>query len=241
MYTLGVRAQPEHVLVDPAAVGAELVRTDRGGDVTYHGPGQLVGYPILSVPMGRQAIPCHVHRVEQLVIDVLADLGLAGRRAARRLPGRLGGPERGPDPRKICAIGVRMSRGRSMHGFALNVDADLACFDHIVPVRHRRQGGDVPRRRGPRGAHGRGRRRHRRGAGRRRAGADRRRVDRQDVAWRVQPEDLARPSRRGERAGGGPGRRCACLGPAARPAGRGGGRSRRRRGHRASASPSGCG
>ena len=127
VYTMGVRAKPEHVLVDPASVGAELLRTDRGGDVTYHGPGQLVGYPILSVPMGPDAVPSYVHGVEQLVIDALAELGLPG---AARLPDY---PGVWVGDRKICAIGVRVTRGRSMHGFALNVDPDMRFFEHIVP------------------------------------------------------------------------------------------------------------
>jgi lipoic acid synthetase len=127
VYTLGVRASLEHVLVPPASVGAELVKTDRGGDVTYHGPGQLVGYPIISVPMGPDAVPRYVHAVEQLVIDALADLGLPGVGRAEGYPGVWVGD------RKICAIGVRLTRGRSMHGFALNVDPDLSMFDHIVP------------------------------------------------------------------------------------------------------------
>jgi lipoic acid synthetase len=132
VYTLGVRAEPEHVLVPPESVGAELVRADRGGDVTYHGPGQLVGYPIVSVPTVPGATRSYVQSVEQLVIDALADLGLPG-------AGRLGGypgvwvDSAGAEPRKIAAIGVRISRGRSMHGFALNVDPDLAMFEHIVP------------------------------------------------------------------------------------------------------------
>src|SRR5579859_3054212 len=78
VFTMGLRAQLRHVLVDPAELGAELVKADRGGDVTYHGPGQLTGYPIVSVAMGHNAIPCHVHAVEQLVIDALGDLGVAG-------------------------------------------------------------------------------------------------------------------------------------------------------------------
>ncbi|MGA2521122.1 MAG: lipoyl synthase, partial [Acidimicrobiales bacterium] len=69
VFTLGVRGEADHVLVDPAAVGAQLVRTDRGGDVTYHGPGQLVVYPIMNVPMGPRAVPCYVHGIEQVVID----------------------------------------------------------------------------------------------------------------------------------------------------------------------------
>ncbi len=132
VYTLGVRAKGEHLLADPAAVGAELVHTDRGGDITYHGPGQLVGYPILTVEMATDAIPTHVHRIEQLVIEVLADLGLPGCGRLHGYPGVWVDPD-GPDPRKICAIGVRVSRGRSMHGFALNVSPDEAMFEHIVP------------------------------------------------------------------------------------------------------------
>jgi lipoyl synthase len=135
VYTLGVRADPAHVLVDPASVGAELVPTDRGGDVTYHGPGQLVGYPILHLPgKGRGGKPdsvAYVHGVEQLVIDTLADLGLP----ADRLDGYPGVwvDVDGPTPRKVAAIGVRLTRGRTLHGFALNVDPDLSMFDHIVP------------------------------------------------------------------------------------------------------------
>jgi lipoic acid synthetase len=139
VYTLGVRADLRHVLVPPAEVGAELVRADRGGDVTYHGPGQLVGYPILSLPGKRSATRtgmadtvAYVRSVEQLVIDVLADLGLPGAGRLDRYPGVWIDPE-SDDPRKICAIGVRLVRGRSMHGFALNVHPDMAFFGHIVP------------------------------------------------------------------------------------------------------------
>lgn len=130
VYTLGVRADLGNILVPAADVGAELVRTDRGGDVTYHGPGQLTGYPILNVPGkrggGMADTVAYVRAVEQLVIDVLADLGLkAGR--AERYPGVW------VEDRKVCAIGVKLARGRSMHGFALNVDPDLSMFEHIVP------------------------------------------------------------------------------------------------------------
>ena len=135
VYTLGVRAQTTNVLVDPASVGAEMVVTDRGGDVTYHGPGQLIGYPLLQlVPEGSKARPdtrAYVHSVEQLVIDTLADLGLT----AGRLDGYPGVwvDAAGPAPRKICAIGVRIVKGRTLHGFGLNVDPDLSMFGHIVP------------------------------------------------------------------------------------------------------------
>ncbi len=117
---------------EPAAVGAELVAAKRGGDITYHGPGQLVGYPILNVENSLGASD-HVCGVEGLVIDALTELGLDN---AGRLPGFAGvwldpGTER---ERKICAIGVRLRRGRTMHGFALNVTTDMAYLrEHIVP------------------------------------------------------------------------------------------------------------
>ena len=128
-FTLGVRADPANVLVDPASVGADLVPVHRGGDVTYHGPGQLVGYPILTLPTraGVADTPAYVHALEQVLIDAVADLGLPG---AARLDGY---PGVWVDDRKIAAIGVRNVRGRTMHGFALNVDPDLSYFGHIVP------------------------------------------------------------------------------------------------------------
>ena len=132
VFTLGLRGRIEHVLVDPATVGAALVRTNRGGDVTYHGPGQLVGYPILSWPDGPGATPAYVRSVEQVVIDACADVGLAGLGRVDGHPGVWADPE-GPAPRKVAAVGVRRTRGRTMHGFALNVDPDLAWFDRIVP------------------------------------------------------------------------------------------------------------
>ncbi|MGO9583635.1 MAG: lipoyl synthase [Acidimicrobiales bacterium] len=132
VYTLGVRAKAEHVLVDPESVGAELAQADRGGDVTYHGPGQLVGYPILNVRLGMGAVPAHVHAIEQLVIDAIGELGVSGAGRLIGYPGVWIDPD-GPEPRKICAVGVRIDRGRSMHGFALNVGPDLSMFGHIVP------------------------------------------------------------------------------------------------------------
>jgi len=136
VYTLGVRADLEHVLVPPASVGAELVRADRGGDVTYHGPGQLVGYPILTVAGkrggGMADTVAYVRSVEQLVIDALVELGVPDVGRLHDFPGVWVEPGR-DHPRKIAAIGVKLTRGRSMHGFALNVDPDMAMFTHIVP------------------------------------------------------------------------------------------------------------
>ena len=136
-YTLGAHADDSHVLVDPASVGAVLERTDRGGDVTYHGPGQLVAYPIVTVPDDPSSGPAHVHRLEQVVTETLADLGLVGTTERGRVSRRVGGRRRAR-PRKIAAIGVRTmrvsdGRRRTLHGVALNVTSDLSMFGHIVP------------------------------------------------------------------------------------------------------------
>ncbi len=140
VFTHGSRADiASNVLVDPASVGAELIAVNRGGDVTYHGPGQLVGYPVLSLAAkrGGQSGPAdtvaHVRNVEQLIIDALGELGLA---TAGRLPDYPGVwiDPTGTNPRKICAIGIRVSRGRSMHGFGLNVNTDMRYLrEYIVP------------------------------------------------------------------------------------------------------------
>ncbi len=147
-FTLGLRGNHTHLKVPPEELGGELIHTDRGGDVTYHGPGQLVGYPILDVPGRRrsgQDRPAsglvdtrkYVAGVAQLVIDVLEDLGLPGCFYDPEYPG-VWAPKRGVGifgrPRKIAAVGVKLSRGRSMHGFALNVTYEpLPYFDRIVP------------------------------------------------------------------------------------------------------------
>ncbi len=133
VFTHGARADlAANLRCDPAAVDAELVAVKRGGDITYHGPGQLVGYPILDVD-NRIGAATHVCAVEGLVIDALAALGLDN---AGRLPGLAGvwlDVDSG-EPRKICAIGVRLKGGRTMHGFALNVSTDMRYLrDHIVP------------------------------------------------------------------------------------------------------------
>ena len=135
VYTLGSNAGTEHLLAPPEEVGAELEHTDRGGDITFHGPGQLVGYPLLHLaggPGGLTGSVAHVRSVEDVVIDVCRDLGLGDVGRLDRYPGVWVRPD-GPDPRKVAAIGVRMSRGRTMHGFALNVDPDLSFFDRMVP------------------------------------------------------------------------------------------------------------
>ena len=143
VFTHGASADLErNLLCDPRDVGAELVAVRRGGDITYHGPGQLVGYPIVNLP-GKHGdaspadVTAYVCAVEQLVIDALAELGV--RNAGRKdgYPGVWLDPD-DDRARKICAVGVRVARGatprRTMHGFALNVSTDLAYMrEHIVP------------------------------------------------------------------------------------------------------------
>ena len=147
-------------------VGAELVRTDRGGDVTYHGPGQLVGYPILTVPGkrggGMADTVAYVRGVEQLVIDVLADLGLPDVGRLAGYPGRVGRARRRPSPARSPPSACGSRRGRSMHGFALNVEPDMTFFGHIVPCGIADKARHVAGRRGRRRHDARGRRRGRR-------------------------------------------------------------------------------
>lgn len=136
VYTLGRNAHAAHVLVDPASVGADLVQTDRGGDVTYHGPGQLVAYPVVDLPVpGRGAmasIPGYVAMLEQVLIDALDALGLPGAGRHDGYPGVWVEPNTA-SARKIAAIGVRVARGTTLHGFALNCDCDLDAYSAIVP------------------------------------------------------------------------------------------------------------
>ena len=133
VFTYGPRTDlAVNLRCEPATVGAELVAVKRGGDVTYHGPGQLVGYPIVSVANAMGASD-HVAAVQQVVVRTLHELGLTTAGVLADYPGVWIDPD-GPDPRKICAIGVRLSRGRTMHGFALNVSTDLTYLrEHIVP------------------------------------------------------------------------------------------------------------
>ncbi|HEY7628654.1 MAG TPA: lipoyl synthase [Ilumatobacteraceae bacterium] len=133
VFTHGPRADlPVNVLVEPASVGAELVSVKRGGDVTYHGPGQLVGYPILNVPNSMGAAD-HVCAIQRVIVASLTELGLDDVGCLDEYPGVWVGVS-GPNPRKICAIGVRLAHGRTMHGFALNVAPDMRYMrEYIVP------------------------------------------------------------------------------------------------------------
>ena len=123
VFTAGKRTLPEHRPVD----GTPVVEVDRGGLITWHGPGQLVGYPIVRLPRPLDVV-AYVRAMEQLLINVCASLGVS----ATTVEGRTGVWLREPD-RKIAAIGVRVRRVVAMHGFALNCDPDLSWFDRIVP------------------------------------------------------------------------------------------------------------
>jgi lipoyl(octanoyl) transferase len=123
VFTLGLAAKPEHVL-DAGAI--PVVRIDRGGQVTYHGPGQLVAYALLDLRRAGYGVKELVRRLEQSVIDLLAGHGVHGDRQA-------GMPGVYVDGAKIAAIGLRVSRGCTYHGISLNVDADLAAFSRINP------------------------------------------------------------------------------------------------------------
>jgi lipoyl(octanoyl) transferase len=127
--TVGRNADGRAIVADTRAIetrGAKVVATDRGGDVTYHGPGQLVGYPIVRLEPGRRDIRRYVHDLEQVLIDTLADFGLG----AARHPVHRGVWVEG---RKIASLGIRISRWVTSHGFALNVSTDLTYFVLMNP------------------------------------------------------------------------------------------------------------
>ena len=135
VYTLGKSGKREHVLIGEEEMmqrQIDFFQTNRGGDITYHGPGQLVGYPILDLEQFYTDIGRYLRELEEVIILTLAHYGLKGERSKGEtgvwldplLPGKA---------RKICAMGVRCSRWITMHGFALNVCNDLSYFNHIVP------------------------------------------------------------------------------------------------------------
>ena len=133
VYTLGKSGHMENLLVSGdflRRVNATFFRTDRGGDITYHGYGQLVGYPILDLNRFGMGLKEYIDRLEQCVIDTIARFGIEGRRVKGATGVWVG--EEGRE-RKICAIGVKASRYITMHGFALNVTTDLAYFNYINP------------------------------------------------------------------------------------------------------------
>ena len=137
VYTLGKSGKEEHLLLDMAGLtkkNADFYRINRGGDITYHGPGQIVGYPILDLDNFFTDIHKYLRTIEEAVIKTLNDYDVDG----GRIEGLTGvwidhDKGHGSYPRKICALGVKSSRWVTMHGFALNVNTDLSYFNHIVP------------------------------------------------------------------------------------------------------------
>ena len=131
VYTLGRNASPADILASPAWLaerGFEVVECDRGGQVTYHGPGQLVGYPVLNLSPDRRDIRRYVRDLEEVLIRTLADFGVAaGRREGQEHIGIWVGEA------KVASIGVHLSRWITTHGFALNVTTDLGLFAGIIP------------------------------------------------------------------------------------------------------------
>lgn len=133
VFTAGKRTQPHERPANPGT--AEVIEVDRGGKITFHGPGQLVGYPIVRLA-SHVFVVDYVRRIEEALIRVCSDLGLRTGRVAGRsgvwLPADLDDPIARPE-RKLAAIGIRVSRGVAMHGFALNCNIDLDWYDRFVP------------------------------------------------------------------------------------------------------------
>ena len=185
-YTAGKRTEPHESPAD--AGGAPVVEVDRGGKITFHGPGQLVAYPIVRLPEHVKVVD-FVRRLEEAMIATCATYGVT----TARVPGRSGAWLRADalrGERKIGAIGLRVSQGVTMHGISLNCDVALDWYDRFVPVRHRRcrgddaERGDRSRRPGGRGAPGAGPRdRHDAGVARLRA----------DAGLRARPDPAKQP------------------------------------------------
>ncbi len=135
VYTLGKSGDMSNVLLSEQELnekGVAFFHTNRGGDITFHGPGQIVGYPIIDLEKLYTDIGRYLRNLEEVIIRTIADYGIIGDRS----PGETGvwiDPGVKGKERKICAIGVRCSRWVTMHGFALNVNTDLTYFDHIIP------------------------------------------------------------------------------------------------------------
>ena len=134
VYTLGKHGKPSNMLVNDdflAKINASFFPIDRGGDITYHGPGQIVGYPLLDLENFNLSLKDYIYNIEECIIRTLAHYGIEG----DRLSGATGVwlEKDSPRARKICAIGVRASRYVTMHGFAFNVNTDLKYFSYINP------------------------------------------------------------------------------------------------------------
>lgn len=135
VYTLGKSGKMEHVLINAEEReerGIEFFQTNRGGDITFHGPEQIVGYPIFDLEKFYTDIGRYLRELEEVIILTLAEYGIPAGRSAGETGVWIDALEKGKE-RKICAMGVRCSRWVTMHGFALNVNTDLNYFNHIIP------------------------------------------------------------------------------------------------------------
>ena len=154
VYTLGKSGHEENILIDEETrkeKGIEYFKINRGGDITFHGPGQLVGYPIIDLEKFRTDIGWYLRSLEEVIIQTIGEFGIKGERSAGETGVWIDAGIKGKE-RKICAMGVRCSRWITMHGWALNVNTDLSYFDHIVPCgiqdkqvasMHKELGGEV--------------------------------------------------------------------------------------------------
>lgn len=134
VYTLGKSGDEENLLVNEdklREINASYVKTNRGGDITYHGYGQVVGYPILDLENFKSDIHLYMRNLEEVIIRTIGDFGLKGERSSGETGVWLDVGK--PFARKICAMGVKASRWVTMHGFALNVNTDLKYFEYIIP------------------------------------------------------------------------------------------------------------
>ena len=125
VYTFGKNAD-ENFLLNSRPIDVDIVKTDRGGEVTYHGPGQLVGYPIINLNYYKKSITWFMRSLEQVIINTLDEYEIKGQR-------KDGYPGVWVDDNKICAMGVRISRWVTMHGFAMNINPDMKYFDGMIP------------------------------------------------------------------------------------------------------------
>ena len=135
VFTLGKSGSLEHLLLNEAELtqkGIEFFKINRGGDITFHGAGQITGYPIFDMDFFFNDVHKYVRYLEEVVIRTIAEYGLAGTRIKEYTGVWLAG-ENGEPNRKICAIGVHLSRWVTMHGFAFNVNTDLSYFNYIIP------------------------------------------------------------------------------------------------------------
>lgn len=135
VYTLGKSGKTEHILISPeemAARGIDYFHINRGGDITFHGPQQVVGYPIMDLEQFKTDLGWYLRSLEEVIILTMADYGLKGDRSKGETGVWLD-PDIPGMERKICAMGIKCSRWITMHGFAFNINTDLSYFDHIVP------------------------------------------------------------------------------------------------------------